>query len=237
MLHLIIRGGEIMKPVVIFGTGEVSKCVYFYLTNDSEHKIAGFTSDRNGIKNNTFQGLPVIPFDEVQIIFPPDQFDMFIAIGYQGLNSVRTKKFQEAKEKGYKLISYVCSKSTVWGNLHLGENCFIGENNIIQPFVTIEDNVFMWSGNSVAHDSRICKNCFIAACAVIAGDVEIGENCFIGINSTVREAVKVARNCTIGANSYIARNTRENETYISEPTKPSRISKSMLQYMKTTRQR
>jgi sugar O-acyltransferase (sialic acid O-acetyltransferase NeuD family) len=224
-----------MKPVVIFGTGVVAKCVYFYLTNDSEYKIAGFTSDRDCIKSSIFQGLSVIPFDEVQTVFPPDQFDMFIAIGYQDFNSLRAQKFQEAKGKGYKLISYVCSKSTVWSNLQLGENCFIGEGNVIQPFVTIEDNVFMWSGNSVAHDSRISKNCFITACAVIAGDVEIGENCFIGINSTVREAVKVAKNCTIGANSYIARNTRENETYISEPTKPSRISNSMLQYMKNSR--
>lgn len=209
----------------------------FYLTNDSNYKIAGFTSDRNCIKNNAIQGLRVIPFDEVQTVFPPDKFDMFIAIGYQGLNSLRTKKFQEAKEKGYKLISYVCSKSTVWGDLQLGENCLIGENNIIQPFVTIEENVFMWSNNLIAHDSRICKNCFITAGAVIAGGIEIGENCFIGINSSIREAVKVARNCTIGANSYIARSTRENEIYISEPTKPSRISNSMLQYIKTNGQR
>ncbi len=226
-----------MKPVIIFGTGEVAKCVHFYLTNDSDYKVVAFTSDSNCIKENIFMGLPIIPFEEVQSVFPPGQFNMFIAIGYQNLNSLRTKKFQEAKDKGYKLISYICSKSTVWADLKVGENCFIGENNIIQPFVTIEDNVFMWSGNLIAHDSRICKNCFITAGVVIAGGIEIGENCFIGVNSTIREAVKVARNCTIGANSYIARETIENETYISQPTKPSRIPNSMLQHIKTSRQR
>lgn len=226
-----------MKPVVIFGTGILAKNIYFYLTNDSEYKIEAFTVDCNCMKSSVFEALPVVPFEKVQEFFPPEEFDMFIALGYQEQNNVRTNKFHEAKEKGYRLISYVCSKSTVWSNLQLGENCFIGENNILQPYVIVEDNVFIWSGNSIAHDTRIGKNCFITASAAIAGEVEVGENCFIGVNSTIREQIKVAKNCTIGANSFITRNTRENETYISEATKPSRISNTMLQYMKASRQK
>lgn len=226
-----------MKPVVIFGTGILAKNIYFYLTNDSNYKIAAFTIDSPSIKDTVFEGIPIVPFEEVESLFPPEEFDMFIAVGYQQLNSIRAQKFLEAKGKGYKLISYICSRSTVWSNLKLGENCFIGENNIIQPFVVIEDNVIMWSGNSIAHDTHIGKNCFITACAAIAGEVNVGENCFIGINSTIREQTKIAKNCTIGANTYIARNTHENETYISEPTKPSRLSNAMLQFVKEGRQK
>jgi sugar O-acyltransferase, sialic acid O-acetyltransferase NeuD family len=224
-----------MKPVVIFGTGEFAECVHFYLKNDSEYKIVAFTVDRKGISDDTFLGLPVIAFEEVETVFSPDEYDMFIAIGYQGKNSIRARKFSEAKEKGYKLVSYICSKSTVWGDLKIGENCLIVENNIIQPFVTIEDNVIIWSGNVIAHGAHISKNTFITSAAVIAGEVKIGENCFIGVHSTVREYVKIAKNCTIGANSFITRNTRENENYISEPTKPSKISDKMLQYVQTGR--
>lgn len=226
-----------MKPVVIFGTGEFAECVYFYLTNDSNYEIAAFTADREGICKDTFLEFPVIPFDEVQSAFPPDKYDMFIAVGYQNLSSIRTKKFAEAKEKGYKLVSYICSSSTVWKDLKIGENCLIIENNIIQPFVVIEDNVIIWGGNLIAHGAHISKNCFITSCAVIAGEAKIGENCFIGVHSTIKEYVKVANNCTIGANSFISKDTQENEIYISEPTKPSRISSKMLQYILANRKR
>jgi sugar O-acyltransferase (sialic acid O-acetyltransferase NeuD family) len=220
-----------MKQVVIFGTGEFAECVYFYLSNDSSYTIAGFTVDSNGMKNETFMGLRVVPFDEVQNIYPPDNFDMFIALGYQNLNSTRTRKFLEAKGKGYELVSYISTKSTVWNDLQIGENCFIGENNSIQPFVTIKDNVIIWGGNLIAHGAYISPNCFITSGAVIAGGTKIGENCFIGVHSTIREHTEVARECTIGANAFISKNTHEGETYISEPTKPSRISKEMLQYV------
>jgi len=119
-----------MKPLVIFGTGELAECVHYYLSNDSEHKIVAFTQDRRNMENSTYKGLPVIPFDEVHKMFPPDHFDMFIAIGYQNLNGIRTQKYYEAKYKGYKLISYVSSKSTIWNDLNIGENCFITENNV-----------------------------------------------------------------------------------------------------------
>jgi sugar O-acyltransferase (sialic acid O-acetyltransferase NeuD family) len=226
-----------MKPVVIFGTGTFAECVHFYLTNDSEYKIVAFAVDRESINKDTFNGLPVIPFDEVETVYPPDKFDMFIAVGYQNLNSLREKKFCEAKDKGYKLISYICSKSTVWKGLKIGENCLIIENNIIQPFVTIEDNVIIWAGNLIAHGTHLAKNCFITSCSVIAGNANIGENCFIGVNSTIRERVRIAKNCTIGANSFITKDTREGETYISEHTKPSRMSSRMLQYVEDSRKR
>lgn len=226
-----------MKPVVIFGTGEFAECVHFYLKHDSQYEIAAFTVDKVGMESNAFLGLPVISFDEVQVVFPPDKFDMFIAVGYQNLSSIRTKKFYEAKEKGYKLISYISSKSSIWEDLKIGENCLIVENNIIQPFVTIEDNVVIWAGNLIAHGVHISKNCFITSCSVIAGKAKIGKNCFIGVHSTIREYVTVADNCTIGANSFISKNTQENEIYISEPTKPSRMPNRMLQYVQANRKK
>ena len=39
--------------------------------------------------------------------FPIDKFTMFIAIGYSELNKKREKVFNEAKDKGYELLSYV----------------------------------------------------------------------------------------------------------------------------------
>ena len=39
-----------------------------------------------------------------------------VAIGYNNLNQTRMIKYHEAKEKGYTLVTYVCSKSVIWDN-------------------------------------------------------------------------------------------------------------------------
>jgi sugar O-acyltransferase (sialic acid O-acetyltransferase NeuD family) len=217
-----------MKSVIIFGIGDTAECVHYYLTNDSEYNVAAFTVDKEYMNGSTFHGLPVVPFDEVNKVFPPEEYDMFIAVGFTGLNSDRTKRYHEAKNKGYKLISYISSKAIVWKDLKIGENCLVLESSVIHPFVTIEDNVTIWSGNLISHHTHISKNCFISAHVVIAGGVVIEENCFLGVNSTVREHVKIAKNCIIGANSLILKDTKENGAYITGETKLNRLPSSML---------
>ena len=64
------------------------------------------------------------------------------------MSGVREARFKAAKKMGYTCVSYVSSKATTWPDLDIGENCFIFEDNTIQPFVTIGDNCILWSGDS-----------------------------------------------------------------------------------------
>ena len=50
--------------------------------------------------------------------------------------------------------------------MFIGENTFIFEANVVQPGVTVGDNVVLWSGNHIGHDSVIEDHCFIASHAV-----------------------------------------------------------------------
>jgi sugar O-acyltransferase (sialic acid O-acetyltransferase NeuD family) len=201
-----------MKPVIIFGIGELAEVAHFYFNND-KYKIAAFTVDSSYLSKQEFCGLAVVPFEEIENLYPPAKFDMFVAVGYTKLNQIRAIKCEEAKVKGYKLISYVSSKATTWNDLTIGENCFILENNIIQPFVKIGNNVIIWTGSNIAHHTEINDNCFISCQASIAGRVKIGKNCFIGINATIRDNISIADNCIIGAGALILYDTKSNEVY------------------------
>lgn len=212
-----------MSKVIIFGTGEISEVAYFYLKNDSPHQVEAFTLDKEYIDNDHFCNLPIIPFDKVEKLYPPNEFTMFIAVGYSKLNFLRTNKYKEAKSKGYRLISYISSKATVWSNLSNLENCFILEDNTIQPFVSIGNNVTLWSGNHIGHHVKIGDNCFISSHVVISGGTEIGQNCFIGVNATIRDHIKIAENNIIGAGVTILKDTQANEVYIAEGTNPSKV--------------
>ncbi len=206
--------------VVIFGTGSMAETAHFYLTHDSDYTIVAFTADKDYISNSHYLDLPVVPFEEVEKVYPPDDYKMFVAVGYANLNKVRARKYEEAKAKGYQLVSYVCSKSVAWGDTKIGDNCFILENQTIQPFVSIGNNVVLWSGNHIGHCATIDDHCFIASHVVISGYVKIGPYCFIGVNATIRDEVEIARECIIGAGSLIMRNTQEKEVYIAKRTEP-----------------
>ena len=208
-----------MKKVVIFGNSNFAEVAHFYLSNDSPYEVVAFTVNQKNIVQDKFHDLPVVPFEDIENLYPPDSFSMFIAIAYSQINKVRTKFYEEAKSKGYELISYVNSKVTQWGELEIGDNCFIFENVVLQPFVKIGNNVIIWSGDHIGHHSTIGDHCFITSHVVISGNVNIGSYSFLGVNSTIRDGISIGSQCVIGAGAVILKNTKDKEVYTTESTK------------------
>jgi sugar O-acyltransferase (sialic acid O-acetyltransferase NeuD family) len=183
------------EKVVIFGTEKMAQLAHFYLTKDSPYEVVAFTVDEEFIGEKELMNLPIVPFEKIDKAYPPDRYRMFVAIGYKKLNTLRAGKYMEAKKKGYQLISYMSSKATHWGDTEIGDNCFILENQVLQPWVKIGSNVFIWSGNHFGHDVEIGDHCWIASQVVICGGVKIAPYCFIGVNATIRDDVTIGREC------------------------------------------
>lgn len=212
-----------MKPVVIFGVGDFAQVACSYLRSDSDRPVAAFTVHAEFLTEPRVMNLDVVPFERLVESHPPADFAMLIAVGYKRLNRAREEIFNECKAAGYELITYVNSKACVSGDAEIGENCFIFEQNVIQPFASIGNNVVMWSGNHLGHHSQIEDHCFVASHAVISGRVVIGHHSFIGVNSTFKDGVKVAPRCVVGAGAIITRDTQEDEVFAPEPTGPSKV--------------
>ncbi len=217
-----------MSDVVIFGSGQQAEVAHFYLTADSPHKVKAFTVDREYLKETTFFGVPVVPFDEIEKHFPPTETKMFIAVGYTGMNTLRREKYDAAKAKGYELITYVSSGTSLRAKPTIGDNCFILEDITIQPFVHIGNNVTIWSGNHLGHHCRINDNVFITSHVVIAGGTEIGENCFLGVNSTFRDHIRVGARCLVGAGALILQDCEDDGLYPGVSTPRASIPSSRI---------
>ncbi len=215
------------KKAIVFGTGNLAEIAQFYLTNDSDYEVVAFTATRDVVKEECFNGRPLVAFDEVQKHFPPDTHEMFIAVGYIKMNRVREQFFHEAKAKGYKLLSYVSSKATHWGDTKIGENVFVFEDNTLQPFVTLEDNSILWSGNHIGHHSVIGPHCFLSSHVVISGFCKVGSRCFFGVNATVVDSVSIGDENLIGANALIQKSTGPREVYLGERTKKFKRESTM----------
>lgn len=172
-----------------------------------------------------------MPFETIEKDYPPEEYSMFVAVGYKNMNKTRAQLCSDAKKKGYELISYVNSKATVWQDLHIGENCFIFENNVIQPFVKIGNDVIMWSGNHIGHHSEIGDHCFVSSHVVVSGKVKVGPYCFLGVNSTIRDNINIGSECVIGAGSLILHDTKEKQVYTSERAKLLDVQSDKLSHL------
>lgn len=203
--------------IVIIGLGETANLAYEYYTYDSSYEVVAFAVDRPFMDKDSFQNLPVCAIDELTTKYPSNQYKVFVALGSGELNYQRTRMYQKIKALGYDCVSYISSRAFVWHNVEIGENCFIMEENTLQPFTKVGNNVVMWSGNHLGHQSEIKDNCFITSHVVISGFCEIGENTFIGVNAAIADNVKVAKDNFIAMGSVIGKNTQENAIYKGNP--------------------
>ena len=208
-----------MKPLVVFGTGHIATIVHFYLTHDSPMEVVAFTADRTHMTADEFLGLPVVPFERVTELYPPDRYSMFIAIGFSGMNKVREARYHQAKDAGYELATFVSSKATTWPGSVIGDNCFIMEDVIVHPFVEIGNDNIIWSGSHIGHGSVVKDHCFVSSRAAISGYVTVEPNCFFGTNSTIRDQITIARECVVGAGAVILKDTRERGVYVANPAR------------------
>ena len=216
------------KKLVVFGSGDIGQLAHYYFTNDSDYDVVAFTVDAAYIKEATFCGVPVVPFEEISDQYPPTEYDLFVALSYAKLNQVRREKYLAAREKGYHIPSYISSHATVLNDGRIGENCFILEDNTIQPFVTIGNNVTLWSGNHIGHHSTIHDHCFLASHIVVSGGVTIDESCFIGVNATLRDHITIGSKSVIGAGVLVLADVEPEGLYIGTATERSSIPSTRL---------
>ena len=206
------------RPIVILGTGELAQLAHFYFTHDAGREVVGFTVDAKYANAADFLGLPLVAYDVIEARYPPEQFELFVAIGYTQLNAARARRCVAARARGYRLASYVSSRASVWPGLKVGDNCLIMEGNVIQPFVAIGDGVVMFCSSVVSHHVKIDDYCFIGSEATLCGGVTIGSRSFIGANSTVREHLHVGTDCIVGAGSLILHDTTDGSSYVAAGT-------------------
>lgn len=214
-----------MAKIIVFGVLDTAELAHYYLTHDSDHEVVAFAVNRQYIEQDTFHGLPVVAFEDVETIFPPSEYRFFAPMTGRNMNRNREAIYNHAKAKGYQFISYISSRATTFDNV-IGENCFILEDNTIQPFTTIGNNVVMWSGNHIGHHGQIKDHVFFTSHVVLSGHCVVESYSFFGVNATIRDYTTIAQGTLVGMASAIMKETEEWGVYVGNPAKkvPGKMS-------------
>lgn len=210
-----------MRRAIIFGTGVFAEVLFFFLKQDGNMKIGGFTVDSKYRETDSYMGLPLVDFEMADEMFPPMEYGIYICMGYTGMNSVREQKFCEADKKGYEILSYR-HRSAIVNAESMGRGNIIFENVTIGPFCEIGDGNVFYPCANIAHNTKMKSFNYYSLSAAVAGNVDIGSGCFFGNNCSIKDNVHIADKTLVGAGCYIGRNTEPYEVYV--PSKSVKLA-------------
>jgi sugar O-acyltransferase (sialic acid O-acetyltransferase NeuD family) len=219
------------RKLILIGDSAFAEVAFEYFQHDSPYEVVAFAVERAYLKRPELFGRPVVAVEDLPTKYAPSEHSFYAALVYTQLNRLRTRLYRRVKELGYTPASYVSPRASVWRNVKFGAHCFVFENNVLQPFVTVGDNVVLWSGNHIGHHSKIGDHCFVSSHVVISGFCDIGPNCFLGVNATIGNNVTLGADCLLGAGAVVVKDVpadtlvRGNLSDLSKSLSARRFSK------------
>ncbi len=202
------------KKIIIIGLSNNAKLAAFYFNKDTNYEVVGFAVNKQFKNIDTFFNLPVYTIEELTTLFNPINYDVFVAVGYNNMNTIRENLYCQMKQLGYTMPNYISPRCSFLTDDLMGDNNFILEDNTIQPFVKIGSNNVFWSGNHIGHDVVIGDHNFITSHVVVSGFTKIQNNCFLGVNSTLRDNIFIASKTLVAAGAIIMNNTAFEDVYL-----------------------
>lgn len=208
--------------VIIFGNRDFASLAHYYLQHESGDKwydVVAFCAHAKYMGEEvTFEGKRLVPFETMDGEYSPGEYKVFAPINY-GEPRRQQKIYNDIKAKGYEFITYIHPSVKVPSVSSIGENCFILEDNTIQPYVTVGDNCVLWSGNHIGHHSNIDSHVMFTSHVVLSGHCQVDSHSFLGVNSTIRDGRHIAEGSLIGMGSLVTKHTQPWGVYMGAPAK------------------
>lgn len=212
------------QKVILAGNAITAQILHAYLASDFRYAVAGATVDDQFVSGGLVTDLQTVPLSRVAAVFPPSEFRVIMAIGYNNLNKVRESVFARLKELGYQIETYVHLGARVHTDIPLGEGCVVLPGAAIEPFAALGPNTMVWCNVTLAHHCLVGEHCWIASGAVISGQAKVLRNTFVGVNATVVNRVVAGAYSIIGAGALISKDTKPNSVHLARSAEPLRYS-------------
>lgn len=229
-----------IRDTLIWGNGELARCMYYYLDNDyykvysggvfqggtcSDFKSTWFRETYGGLVVSDESYVKLQPWSSVKAnwLFESmkhgkfENTGMFLPIGYKNCNKLREDVFHESKMLGISPLTFIHSRAYIASDVEVGEGSLLFENVGVQTGAKLGRATILWGGigTHVGHSSIVEDFCFISTGSVVSGGCKIGHNSFLGINTSIKDGVEIAHSNIIGAGAVITKNTKPFEVYLA----------------------
>lgn len=202
-----------MEKIIIFGNHEFAKMIAEYVQKYTNNEICGFVVNKQYIRENQILGLPVIEFENIEEKFDKSKYKILITLGYNNMNLLRKRIFDEVQRKGYEITSFIHPSASINSEKIGNGNIFL-ENVFIGPYTQIGNGNIFWNGVNISHNADIKDYNYFSPSATLAGNVKVANNCFFGTNCTIKNGVNISNKTIIGAGCYLSTDTLDGDVYV-----------------------
>lgn len=206
-----------VQKIVILGTTMFSSQLCEILKAEGV-EVIGFTVDKAYLYCDTFNDLPVYPFEELENCVNIKEVPILNTIGYIRMNDVRRQKHIECKRRGLIVFTFVSENAHVYTN-DIGEGSIIMPGSYVGPFSKVGECCVVWPGAVLSHHNIIGDNCFIAPSCCLGGGTKVNQNCFLGLGSTIKNEIELADYTFVSAHSYVGKDTIYGGAYVGVPAR------------------
>ena len=218
--HYIENKKYFDKDFVIFGNGQFSKLILYFIKNDTffyKH-LKAFVVPKQFILEKKIDQFNVIDENNFLLNYNPQKTIIILAIGNIKLNSIRKLIFEKYKNMGFEFFNYISSEAKVYSEIN-SDAVLIFPFAIIQPNTKIGSNVIIRMNVNISHDCNIEDHVFISNNVCTGGNVTIKEQSFIGLGSIIKDSVTIGKKNLIDAASYIHLSTKDDKILRGNPAR------------------
>eukprot|EP01136_Pigoraptor_vietnamica_P014290 Opistho-1_new@56308 len=137
------------------------------------------------------------------------------------VNELFTDRWEKAKYLGFGEGTSVYDSCTVFGDVKVGNNTWIGPYTILDGTgglsigsnCSISAGVHIYTHNTVKWAVSGGKEKYEYS------DVSIGDSCFIGPQSIIQNGVTIGKHCVVAANSFVNRDVNDFAIVAGNPAK------------------
>jgi len=210
-----------MSDIVVFGAGGVAGMAKRYIDLHGPDRIVGFTIDGRFKTSDDFEGLPLVPWEQLEEHFTSTEVRLLVPMSGRLQNEVRRDRYLEGKRRGYAFTSFV-HPDNYNDAASIGENTFILMRGILEPGVRIGNGVMIWSGAHIGHHATIEDYCFLGGSVAVGAMATIGERTFLGSRTFIDANVTLGVACFIGSNGFVKQDLPPQSVVVREadPIKP-----------------
>lgn len=214
-------------PIVIFGTGGISKEVYHLIeeinkvNNIDVFNFLGFVEGEvSGVENEVINSYKVVSSDNGFEEYSR-KYDILGVVIPQGNSKTKEKIFNKIKH-----IKNIVYPNIIHPNVTFDKKSLnLGVGNIITSGVRLTCDIKIGNFNlinlncTIGHDVQIGSYNIINPCATISGNVKINNNCLVGTGANILQGLSIDNNVNVGAGAVVIKNVQKEKTVVGVPAK------------------
>lgn len=205
------------RPVVLLGAGGHAAVLVDALTASGRRPEAALV--RAGDAASGVLGVPLVDEREAADRYPPERFELAMAVVGFGPGVRRHRLAQRWRDLGYRFATVVHPAAVVAASATLDEGVQVLAASVLQPRCRVGRDAIVNTGAIVEHDCSLAAGCHLAPRATLGGAVAIGARSQIGLGALVIEGRTVGDDSLVAAGAVVIRDVPDGVVVAGVPAR------------------